>query len=160
MIDQAILKTSDQLRQKRIAMRVDMPEKLPELMADPAALEQVLINLLENAGKITPSDGEISLRLQTKGETNQPGFVLIQIADQGGGIDPQNMGNVFSRLQRQPVKGAGDSGAGLSIVKTLVESMGGRIWVDSVPHTGAVFSVLMPIHATELAADNDEGAWN
>jgi signal transduction histidine kinase len=160
MIDQAILKTSDQLRQKRIAMRVDMPEKLPELMADPAALEQVLINLLENAGKITPSDGEISLRLQTKGETNQPGFVLIQIADQGGGIDPQDMGNVFSRLHRQPVKGAGDSGAGLSIVKTLVESMGGRIWVDSVPDTGAVFSVLMPIHATELAADNNEGAWN
>jgi len=153
IIDQAIFNTSEPLQQKNIALRVDMPDELPQLETDPQALEQVITNLLENAGKVTPDQGEISLRLEVKGETGEPGFILIQVADQGGGIGPQDIPRIFSRLYTTPVSGAGDSGAGLSIIKTLVEALHGRIWVDTEPGVGAVFSILMPVSA---AANGDE----
>ena len=160
MINQAIQKTSNQMRQKRIAMQVGMPETLPRLMADFDSLEQVLVNLLENAVHVTPPEGEISLQVSTHDEKGVQGFVLIQIADQGGGIDPQELPNIFSPSNREPVKGVGDSGAGLSVVKSMIENQGGRIWVDTQPSRGATFSVLMPVIATAMAKDVDGGAWN
>ena len=72
----------------------------------------------------------------------------MQIADQGGGIPKEDLSRVFSRLYRADnplIQGVGDTGVGLSIVKTLVEAHNGRIWVDTEIGKGSTFSLLIPI---------------
>jgi two-component system sensor histidine kinase VicK len=136
-----------------------MPDSLPELIADRTALTQVITSLLENASKVSSEGERITLRVEVKGEREEQVYVLLQVTDQGGGVQPQDLTHVFSRLYRAPIPGVGDTGAGLSIVKTLVEALHGRIWVDSEPGLGATFSVLLPISALETQIDETGESW-
>jgi len=82
-------------------------------------------------------------------------FISIQVADNGGGIAPEDIGRVFARRYRAEhslIQGLGDTGVGLSIAKTLVEAQNGRIWVETEAGVGSTFSVLMPVseEATEV----------
>jgi len=154
VIDNAMAYTSSQVREKNISMHLDLPKKLAPLNADREALQQILIHLLQNAGAATPVEGKITLRVQTQSEKGQD-YVMIQVTDSGGGIPPDDMPRVFTRLYRADnvlIEGVGDTGVGLSIAKTLTEAQRGRIWVESKPGAGATFSVLLPI-AKEAAAD-------
>lgn len=153
IIKRAVLKTNDQIRQKDITLHMYIPDTLPRLMADPQALDQVITCLLENAAKITPQQGKISLRVETREEGVDQCSVLFEVADQGGGIAPEDISQVFSRLNHTAVPGVGNSGAGLSIIKALVEANGGRIWINNQPEVGAVFSVLMPVLSTGSTQD-------
>jgi signal transduction histidine kinase len=155
VIDEAIAQCASYLRDKNIALRVDLPDQLPEMRADHDALHKILFHLLKNAGVATPNDGDISLSVRIETQEHEPGYTLLQIADSGEGIPLEDLPRVFSRLYRSDnsdPQGVGDDGVGLSIVKTLVEAHGGRIWVDSDPGHGATFSVLLP-----LGTDNDHG---
>jgi signal transduction histidine kinase len=148
VIDEAIAQCAPYLRDKNIALRVDLPDQLPEMRADHDALQQILFHLLQNAGVATPSDGVISLSVRIETQEHEPGYALLQIADSGVGIPPEDLPRVFSRLYRSDnpsIQGVGDNGVGLTIVKTLVEAHGGRIWVDSETGHGATYSVLMPL---------------
>jgi signal transduction histidine kinase len=148
VIDEAIAQCAPYLRDKNIALRVDLPDQLPEMRADHDALQQILLHLLQNAGVATPSDGVISLSVRIETQEHEPGYALLQIADSGVGILPEDLPRVFSRLYRSDnpsIQGVGDNGVGLTIVKTLVEAHGGRIWVDSETGHGATYSVLMPL---------------
>ena len=148
VIDEAILATSPQLRDRHIILRVDLPDKLPELKADGDALEQIFFHLLKNAGDASPIEGEIFLSASTYATDNNQEYVLIRVADQGGGIPTQDLPRVFSRLYRADnplIEGVGDTGVGLSIAKTLVEAHNGRIWVDTEAGKGSIFSVLIPM---------------
>ncbi len=148
IIDEAILGTSPQLRDRHIILRVDLPEKLPHLKADRDALGQIFFHLLKNAGDASPIDGEILLRASTYQTDDNQEYVLIQFADQGGGIPTQDLPRVFSRSYRADnplIEGIGDVGVGLSIAKTLVEAHNGRIWVDTESGKGSTFSVLIPL---------------
>jgi len=148
IIDEAILGTSPQLRDRHIILRVDLPEKLPYLKADRDALEQIFFHLLKNAGDASPIEGEILLRANTYQTDDNQEYVLIQFADQGGGIPVQDLPRVFSRSYRADnplIEGVGDNGVGLSIAKTLVEAHNGRIWVDTESGKGSTFSVLIPL---------------
>jgi len=156
VIDEAIAVTSDQLRQKNIALRVDMPEHLPNLNAERDSLQQVVINLLKNAGAVTPSGGEILLHARIESSDGEQDYVLLQVSDSGEGIDPDDVPRVFSRLygtSDKPIRGLGETGIGMSIVKTMVESTGGRIWVDSKPGYGSTFSVLFPISQNNASSN-------
>jgi signal transduction histidine kinase len=155
VIDEAIAQCASYLRDKNIALRVDLPDQLPEMRADHDALHQILYHLLKNAGVATPNDGDISLSVRIETQEHEPGYTLLQIADSGAGIPLQDLPRVFSRLYRSDnanIQGVGENGVGLSIVKTLVEAHGGRIWVDSDPGHGATYSVLLP-----LGTDKDPG---
>jgi signal transduction histidine kinase len=148
VIDEAVADTISALSAKNIVLRVIIPEDLPILNADRDALQQALVNLLQNAGSATPEDGEISLQCRVETKENEPGFVLLQVSDSGGGIPREDYARVFSRLYRDdntPIPGVGDSGVALSTVKALVEAHGGRIWVDSEIGRGSVFSLLLPL---------------
>jgi signal transduction histidine kinase len=148
IIDEAILATSPQLRDRHIILRVDLPEKLPDLKADRDALGQIFFHLLKNAGDASPIEGEVLLRASTYLTDDNQEYVLIQFADQGGGIPIQDLPRVFSRSYRADnplIEGVGDNGVGLSIAKTLVEAHSGRIWVDSESGKGSTFSVLIPL---------------
>jgi signal transduction histidine kinase len=148
IIDDAISSAGPQLRDRSIILRVDLPETMPQLQADRDALGQIFIHLLKNAGNASPQEGEITLRANTYATDDNHEYVLIQVADQGGGIPNQDLPRVFSRLYRADnplIEGIGDSGVGLSIAKTLVEAHNGRIWVDTEVGQGSTFSVLLPM---------------
>jgi signal transduction histidine kinase len=148
VIDEAILAASPQLRDRHIILRVDMPDKLPQVKADRDALGQIFIHLLKNAGDASPVEGEILLSASTYATDDQQEYILVQVADEGGGIPTQDLPRVFSRLYRADnplIEGVGDTGVGLSIAKTLVEAHQGRIWVDTEKGKGSTFSVLIPL---------------
>jgi hypothetical protein len=159
-IDEAISVTAAQLREKRIALRVDLPEQLPSLIADRDALQQVLIQLLQNAGAATPASGSVFLRARIENGDGDQDYVLVQITDEGGGISPDDMPHVFSQIYRANtpnIQGLGNSTIEMSVVRTLVEGLGGRIWVDSEAGRGSTFSVVLPIHSSmAVAGDRSE----
>jgi len=158
IIDNAMAYTSSQLRERNITLRIDLPKSTEHIYADREALQQILIHLLQNAGAASPVEGTVTLRVRTE-KQDENDFVLIQVADTGGGIPTEDLPRVFSRLYRADnvlIQGVGDTGVGLSIAKTLTEAQGGRIWVDSETGVGATFSVLLPVSQAEPAANTEK----
>jgi two-component system phosphate regulon sensor histidine kinase PhoR len=130
---------------KNISLKMDVSE-ITSYQANRDALEQILVNLLQNACLITPVDGEIKLSAQAERKDNEPIYLLISVTDQGGGIDLEDIPRVFSRrykVENPLIQGIGDTGVGLSIVKSLVELLKGRVWVDTDEGLGSTFTVLL-----------------
>jgi signal transduction histidine kinase len=151
IIDSAMSYTSSQIREKNITLHLDLPKEIQPIHADREALQQILIHLLQNAGAASPSEGTITLKVQTRSEKDQQ-YILLQVTDTGGGIPSEDLQRVFTRLYRANnvlIQGVGDTGVGLSIAKTLTEAQNGRIWVESEAGVGATFSVLLPVSQGE-----------
>jgi len=149
VIDEAIGLLRAQFQEKRLVLRVDLPESLPDLNTDRDALQQILYHLLLNADAATPTEGELTLRAVVDNQRDLGDFVLIQVSDSGGGIPEGDLERVFSRVYRASnpvVPGVGDTGVGLSIAETLTQALGGRIWVESEAGVGATFSILLPLN--------------
>ena len=147
VIDTAIETTSGQFREKEISLRVDILPELPKMHTDKDALQQIVLNLMQNAGAATPVKGEIMLKAQMY-EKTEDDVILLSVTDTGGGISKPELPRVFSRLYRADnplIEGVGDTGVGLSIAKALTEALGGRIWVESEKGAGSTFSVLLPV---------------
>ena len=124
---------------KSIRLEATADDSLPEIQCDRGRILQVLSNLLGNAVKFTPEGGAISLRAFRSGSV-----VLLAVTDTGPGISEEEQRHVFdSYWQAKPGAGRG-LGLGLSIAKALVESHGGRIWVESQPEHGSTFFVSLP----------------
>jgi signal transduction histidine kinase len=148
VIDESVGNIIAQISEKNITMRVDLPEKLPEIQVNKEALQQILANLLQNACIVTPDDGEISLYARIERKENEPNLLLISVTDQGGGIANADIPRIFTRrykVENPLIQGIGDTGVGLSIVKSLVELHKGRVWVDTREGIGSTFSVLIPL---------------
>jgi len=147
IIDEAVIETSAQLREKNIILRVDLPREFPKFDADREALQQIMVHLLQNAGVVTPQEGTITLRARQQVKEGD-NYLLLQVVDTGGGIQTENLSRVFSpryRADSPLIQGLGDTGVGLSIAKALVEANGGRIWVESETGQTTTFSVLLPL---------------
>jgi len=113
------------------------------------AVEQTLSNLLDNACSYTDAGGRIRVSVAAEGDA-----VMLQVADSGIGISPEDQHRIFERFYRVDAsrsRAVGGTGLGLSIVKHLVHSMGGRIDVESQLGRGSTFSVRLP------AAPSDRG---
>lgn len=115
------------------------------LSADEARLERILINLLSNAQKYSPSHLPVTLTA-----CRQQDEVVISVTDQGSGIHADDLPNIFRRFYRargeRKLEGIG---LGLYITKLLVEAHGGRIWVESKAGQGSTFSFTLPIASSE-----------
>ncbi len=128
---------------KNIRIKLDVFEKIDEVMADPSGLKQVMDNLLNNAIKFSPPDSIINIGLLTDKEN-----VTVFVKDQGSGISNQQMQKLFIPFAKgkdaigMGVKGAG---LGLSIVKKIVTAHNGKIWVKSDQHQGTTFYFSLPI---------------
>lgn len=132
--------------EKRIALRAQVPQRLPAAWADPERTRQVLINLVGNAIKFTPEEGEVQVGVRLAPEDDQT--LQLSVADTGPGISRENHERVFQRLFQ--VSGSEDGGRrglglGLYISKQLVERQGGRIWVESELGKGSTFWFTLPV---------------
>ena len=114
------------------------------VLADPARVRQIFLNLVENAQRYTPPTGTITLRLRTSGP-----WAVVTCADTGSGIAPEHVPHVFERFyQADPSRSGGGAGLGLAIVKHLVEAHGGRVELVSAVGavgSGTAVSVFLPL---------------
>ncbi len=128
---------------RRLRLVTDIPADLPDVYADGRRMRQVLLNLLENALKYTPDNGEVSLALLHR--TSQ--WVQVSICDSGPGIPASEQQRIFQDRVRLPQTSQTTSGygVGLSVCRRIAEVHGGRIWVVSEPGEGACFHVTVPV---------------
>lgn len=123
-------------------IRVEAPEGLPQVLADPDRLERILTNLLSNALKYLPPGSEVTVSL-----ARRDGEVVTSVTDLGPGIPPEELPLLFQPYRRvRLARGRPESlGLGLYITKGLVEAHGGRIWVESELGKGSTFSFTLPV---------------
>ncbi|HUT87593.1 MAG TPA: ATP-binding protein [Candidatus Heimdallarchaeota archaeon] len=122
---------------------VEADSALLKLSVDPKRIHQVLSNLLSNALRVTPRDGEIRVELSRQGEE-----VELRVSDSGPGIAAEDLPHLFERFyrgDRARSRSAGGSGLGLAIARQWVEAHGGRIWVENRETGGARFVVRLPV---------------
>ena len=129
-----------------------------KLVGDPMRLRQVCTNLLVNAIKFT-DQGQVLMRVETDPSSNEVGALRFCVADTGIGISPEDQKGIFSRFARTASGSGGQkgSGLGLEISKRLVEAMGGRIWVESVPGMGSTFYFTCRTDVQRVGEDDAAG---
>jgi len=124
-------------------VRVECPADLAPVLADPALLERILMNLIGNALKYSPPEAEVTVSLAQRN-----GEVVVSVADRGEGIAPEELSRLFERYYRaeQGRRHREGLGLGLYITRGLVEAHGGRIWAASEGRgRGATFSFTLPV---------------
>ncbi|MCU0691631.1 MAG: ATP-binding protein [Polyangiaceae bacterium] len=154
-----------QLTNRGIRVEFDVPDSLPEVAADEPQLEQVLINLLNNArDALAERPAEADLWIRIKAETEvMPGEteprVCLHVADSGPGMDERTLNRIFEPFFTTKEVGKG-TGLGLSISYGLVRGFGGTLAVRSRLGEGTTFSLLLPtqMQATEQEQPNDDEA--
>ncbi len=124
----------------------DLPASLPDVWVDPVQLDQVLTNLLENAGRHAPEGSEIQVSVLW-----MHGAVQVRVADEGPGIPLDERDRVFEAFYRgSSIPDTSGSGLGLAIAKAVVVAHGGRIWIEEAPRGGCV--VAFEIHGGDPQA--------
>jgi signal transduction histidine kinase len=146
VIESSILAVQPAVEAKRIALTIDAQPDLPPFTGDPTRIQQVVWNLLTNAVKFTPADGQI--RIETR---LSDGHITLSVSDSGQGIAPDALPRVFDPFwQGEPTASRqhGGLGLGLSIVRRLVDLHGGDVRADSDgPGRGATFTITLPCPA-------------
>ncbi len=124
-------------------VRVDAPPDFPLVRADFVQVAQVLTNLLENALKYSPPRSDVHVRFVA-----EDALVHVDVTDRGPGVPPNQADAIFEcfgRLDCHRRHGPSGTGLGLTICRDIILAHGGRIWADTAPHGGAVFSFTLPL---------------
>jgi two-component system sensor histidine kinase KdpD len=124
------------------AVEVSIAPGLPLLSVDPILIEQVLVNLVENATKYTPTDARIDIDGRVDGDQ-----IVVEVRDRGPGIRPGDEHRVFEKFYRGTEQGVSGAGLGLAICKGIVDAHGGSINVENRTGGGATFRVTLPVPA-------------
>lgn len=133
-------KTEEKNQSFLIKVGKDIPEAV---VTDEQRLIQVLFNLLTNAVRFTPEGGKITLDVRVDEQTDQSCLLNFEVSDTGIGITPEQKSRLFQLFEQADgsiSRRFGGTGLGLAISKSIVEMMGGNIWVDSVPGDGSTFT--------------------
>ncbi len=145
-IQAAVRKYQNYADRKRQTITIHpLPDECRHVLADDKRVRQILEHLVDNAIKFSPDEGPIEIR--TALHQDDPGYVCIQVIDQGIGIRPEDQALIFEdfrQLDNSFTREYGGAGMGLSISKHLVELQGGMIWVDSELGRGSTFSFILP----------------
>lgn len=149
--EQRIEEISPQADAKSIELRLFASESLPHTIGDQERIGQVFTNLIGNAIKFTPESGKIAVRISANGTLSGKSdkALHIEVIDTGEGIPIEERERVFNRFHQLGninTRQEGGSGLGLSIVKSIVESHGGTVWVDDgYEGRGSNFQFTLPI---------------
>jgi nitrogen-specific signal transduction histidine kinase len=131
------------LEQQQFVLNVEVEDGLPPATVDRDAIEQAILNLLANAMKYSGDSREIRLRLQW-----EDGRAVIEVADSGVGIEPDEQAKIFQQFYRVPSRDNEEvpgTGLGLTLVRHIAEGHGGRVTVDSAPGRGSTFAIHLPL---------------
>jgi two-component system sensor histidine kinase KdpD len=128
---------------KRLSGRrvtTQLPPDLPLVPIDDVLIEQVVVNLLDNALKYTPPESPISIIA-----TATEGTVRVEVADRGPGLPRGEEQRVFEKFYRGPSSCGRGAGLGLAICEGIIRAHGGRIWAHNLPEGGVAFIFTLPI---------------
>ena len=138
VVGSALDRMEDRLRGREV--KTAIPSDLPLVPFDAILIEQVLINLLENATKYSPAGTPIEVR--AFGRENE---IEVEVADRGPGVGREDAERVFDKFYRVREGEGGGVGLGLTICRGIVSAHGGRIWVDERSGGGAAFRFTLPL---------------
>lgn len=143
IIEEVIHENRLAVTEKKINCKLIKPQDPVKIISDGAVLKEIVANLVSNAIKYTPSGGDVSIEINTRG-----GQVMVAVKDSGVGIPEESKENVFTKFFRaenvikQETSG---TGLGLYLVKGLVKELGGDVWFDSAEGKGSTFYVSLPL---------------
>lgn len=144
IIDETVRKFRPLAQEKEIKLKAALPPETPQVWADPLRIRQVLTNLVTNALRHTPQDGEVILGVKVLGRQ-----VEIWVKDSGPGIsetEQQLVWERFYRVEKDRSRDSGGTGLGLAIVRRLIEAHGGQVGVESTPGSGSRFYFTLPVN--------------
>jgi len=140
LITNAIERMQHQAERNGLTIEIEESGTGPEVLADAARIESVLVNLLHNAIKFTEPGGKITVRTWAEAEN-----VIFSVMDTGVGIAPQDLSRIFERFYKaDQSRSGGGTGLGLSIARHIVEAHKGKIWAKSMPGEGSTFYFSLP----------------
>jgi signal transduction histidine kinase len=155
VIEQVIRAVSPMAEKKELALVADIAPEVSQMVSDQRRVEQILLNLVNNAVKFT-EEGQVTLRVKPladgeKAGSYPPAAIRFEVEDTGIGIKPEDMKILFQPF-RQIDTGLGrrheGTGLGLSICKKLAELLGGEIWAESEWGQGSRFIFILPVGKT------------
>jgi two-component system phosphate regulon sensor histidine kinase PhoR len=135
----------------QVALEARLAPGLPPVLADRDRLSQILINVVDNAVKYTPSGGHVTVRANM----GEDGHVAVAVADTGVGIPAADLPRIterFYRVDKARSRELGGTGLGLAIVKHLVIAHGGELHIDSRPGEGTTVALTLPAAAASPSA--------
>ncbi len=142
------------LEEKGFEHHLEIQPNLPRVLADPDAVAQALINLLENAVKYSPKEKAVWVSVRAS-----DGSIRISVRDRGAGISPKDHSRIWEDYYRTPEARAlstRGSGLGLSVVRHIVRAHGGRVELESAPGRGSIFTLVFPALG-EPGTEGDDG---
>jgi two-component system phosphate regulon sensor histidine kinase PhoR len=142
IIKKVVTLLSKQAKAKGIKIELDIPKKIPKVMADKERIAQVVLNLLDNAIKYNKLNGKVTISYKEDKK-----LLKVNIADTGLGIPAKDLDRVFERFYRVDKarsRELGGTGLGLSIVKHIIDAHGGKVAVESTLDKGSTFSISLP----------------
>ena len=152
VVEEVVRSLRRQIEEKKQRLVLNIPENLPNLWADRTRLAQIITNLLSNAHKYTPAEGQIWLNAEVCenqwDESAAPKVVHVWVQDTGIGIAPEDQVKIFQKFFRSEdpkTREVPGTGLGLNITKSLVEFQGGKIWFESEFRKGSIFHFTIPI---------------
>lgn len=138
---EVITRLSPQAERQKVALLTELPPDPPLVQADKERIQQVILNIVHNAIKFTPSGGKVTISTKRSGES-----VITQVSDTGIGITKEDLPHIFERFfKADKSRSSSGTGLGLAIAKHTIQAHGGSIWVDSEEGKGSTFSFSLPL---------------
>jgi signal transduction histidine kinase len=145
LLQEVVSFQTTETRHKNVMVRFDFPDNLPRIESDRGQLQQVFLNIFNNAIAAVSKGGKVDISAAHRGRE-----VVVAVADDGAGIAPENVRHIFEPFFS--TKGEFGTGLGLAITHDIVEKLGGRIDVESEVGNGTRFTVTLPIEKIEFGA--------
>jgi Na+/proline symporter/nitrogen-specific signal transduction histidine kinase len=158
VIEDSAAATAQLFEERRAELALRLPEVVPPVAADRDRVKQVMLNLLSNAAKFCDTDrGRVEVELATLDSA-----LRVDVHDNGPGIAPDEQEAIFERFSQggdAPAQRPQGTGLGLSISREIISHLGGELWVESSPGSGATFSFKLPVAPAPVSAGAGEESW-
>ena len=150
LVQDIVQKFQPQAEKHQVRLQTLLPDSVPAVSADIGMIERALQNLIDNALRYTPADGDVFVKVTREGDD-----VLLEVSDTGQGIPPEDLFHVFDRFYRAEKSRSaelGGTGLGLAIAQRIVEAHGEHLSVRSAVKRGTTFSFHLPLNRPEQAS--------